>query len=138
MVGCTGPTADSSPSSALAGTQWRRVEFQSMDDTSIRPEDPAQYTLAFGDDGRVAMQLERNRGTGPFSVEKGEGGETGSLTIGPLAETRAMCPPTSMDEQIARDMDYVRGYLLRDGQLALSLMADGGVYLWEPAETAAP
>ena len=25
-----------------------------------------------------------------------------------------------------------RGYLLRDGRLYLSLMADGGIYAWEP------
>lgn len=37
-----------------------------------------------------------------------------------------------MDERIARDASQVRGYLLRDGQLHLSLMADGGIYSWEP------
>lgn len=131
-VGCSGPSTSSSPDSALAGTQWRLVEFQSMDDTSMRPEDPEQYTLAFGNDGRISMQLDCNRGVGPFAIEPGTDGQTGSLTIGPLAVTRAMCPPPSMDEKIARDMDFVRGYLLRDGQLALSLMADGGIYLWEP------
>ena len=37
-----------------------------------------------------------------------------------------------MDERIARDAEWVRGYLLRDGQLHLSLMADAGIYSWEP------
>ena len=118
----------------LSGTRWRLVEFESMDDATgtTRPEDPADYTLAFDADGTVAMRLDCNRGTGPWSATPGETGQTGSLTIGPLAVTRALCPPPSMGEQIARDMDYVRGYMLRDGRLSLSLMADGGIYLWEP------
>jgi len=28
---------------------------------------------------------------------------------------------------------YVRAYLLRNGRLHLSLMADGGILVWEPA-----
>ena len=38
-----------------------------------------------------------------------------------------------MDERIARDCDAVRSYLIKDGQLHLSLLADGGIYTWEPA-----
>jgi hypothetical protein len=37
-----------------------------------------------------------------------------------------------MDERIARDVQWIRGYLLRDGQLHLSLLADAGIYSWEP------
>jgi hypothetical protein len=37
-----------------------------------------------------------------------------------------------MDVQIARDSEYVRSFLLRDGRLYLDLMADGGQYVWEP------
>jgi hypothetical protein len=36
-----------------------------------------------------------------------------------------------MDTQIARDAQYVRTYVLRDGRLYLNLMADGGNYVWE-------
>ena len=34
-------------------------------------------------------------------------------------------------------MAYVRSYLLEDGKLYLSLMADGGIYEWAPLQTAA-
>jgi len=37
-----------------------------------------------------------------------------------------------MDEQFAGQAEYIRSYLLRDGNLYLSLMADGGIYAWEP------
>ena len=121
----------------LAGTQWRLVEYQSMDDTSTQPPDSIRYTLDLGADGRVAMQLNCNRGMGTWSAEAGPGvesepeSESGTITFGPMAVTRALCPPPSMDEQIARDMDRVRGYLLRGDTLSLSLMADGGLYHWE-------
>ncbi len=121
----------------LAGTRWRLLEIQSMDDAvgTTRPDDPSLYTLVFQPDGRVAMRLNCNRGTGPWSVELGAGGNSGNLRIGPLAMTRALCPEPSLDERIARDMDHVRSYLLRDGLLSLSLMADGGVYHWRPDES---
>jgi hypothetical protein len=46
--------------------------------------------------------------------------------------TRALCPPPSLDEQVTSQAQYVRSYLLRDGRLHLSLMADGGIHVWEP------
>jgi hypothetical protein len=41
-----------------------------------------------------------------------------------------------MDESIVAQSGYVRSYLLRDDRLYLSLMADGGIYVWA-RETAA-
>lgn len=125
---------------SLAGTQWRLIEFQSMDDSTEQPQDTVLYTLSLGADGRVAMQLGCNRGTGTWSAEPGPGVgsepdvESGTIAFGPMAVTRALCPPPSMDEQIARDMDFVRGYYLRGDTLSLSLMADGGLYRWVPHE----
>jgi len=118
----------------LAGTEWQLVEFQSMDDAigTIRPDDPTVYTMRLGDDGSVSMQLNCNRARGDWTAEPSADKSTGSFRFGPLAVTRALCPPPSMDERIARDADYVRGYLLKDGNLYLSLMADAGIYAWEP------
>jgi hypothetical protein len=65
-------------------------------------------------------------------AESGDDGNSGRFELGALAMTRALCPPPSLNERIAGDADYVRSYLLRDGRLYLSLMADGGIYVWEP------
>jgi membrane-bound inhibitor of C-type lysozyme len=43
-----------------------------------------------------------------------------------------MCPPGSLNDRIARDLGYVRSYVMKDGHLFLSLMADGGIYEFEP------
>jgi len=120
----------------LAGTAWRLVEFQSMDDAvgAIRPEDPAEYTMHLRRDGTVAMQLACNRATGTWSVEPSRDPSNGRFRFGPLAVTSALCPPPRLDERIAADARWVRGYLLREGRLHLSLMADGGIYSFEPLD----
>jgi para-nitrobenzyl esterase len=50
-----------------------------------------------------------------------------------MALTRAMCPPESLHDQLVKHWPYVRSYVIRGGHLHLSLMADGGIYEFEPA-----
>ncbi len=127
-----------SPSSPLAGTDWQLHTIQSMDDAqgTTKIADPSKFTVHFGADGRANFQLDCNRGMGDWKVESA-GAESGKLTFGPIAATRALCPPPHVDERVARDMAYVRSYLLKDGKLFMSLMADGGIYEWAPLKAAA-
>lgn len=117
---------------SLAGTHWRLVEFQSMDDRqgTTRPSEGSLYTMWLHGDGTVAMQLGCNRATGTWSAAPGSDAASGRFEFGPLAATRALCPPPSMDESIVAQSQFVRSYLLKDGRLYLSLMADGGIYVW--------
>jgi len=116
----------------LAGTHWRLVEFQSMDDRQgiTRPAAGSLYTMWLHGDGTVAMQLNCNRATGTWSAARGSDAASGRFEFGPLAVTRALCPPPSMDEGIVAQSRFVRSYLLKDDRLYLSLMADGGIYVW--------
>ena len=123
VVGCA-TTTDSGP---LGGTVWRLVEFQGGDGAVLRPDDRGKYTIAFGTDGRVSLRVDCNRGSGPWRSDG-----PSHLEFGPLALTRAMCPPGSMHDQIVRNWEYVRSYVLEGGHLFLSLMADGGIYEYEP------
>jgi len=43
-----------------------------------------------------------------------------------------MCPPGSLHDQIVKQWPHLRSYVMRDGHLFLSLMADGGIYEFEP------
>ena len=135
LAACTTLVAPSSGTS-LAGTSWQLVAIQSMDDAqgTTRIADPARFTLHFGADGRASLRLDCNRGTGTFEAIPATDGR-GSLRFGPIAATRALCPPPQIDERVARDLGYVRSYLFQDGKLFLSLMADGGIYEWHPAAT---
>lgn len=118
----------------LAGTSWQLLAIQSMDDAqgTTRVHEPGRFTLEFGRDGRAALRLDCNRGSGTYLVQPAADGSSGALTFGPIAATRAMCPPPHLDERIARDLAHVRSYLLKDGRLYLSLLADGGIYEWAP------
>lgn len=120
------------PPASLAGTQWRLVEFQSMDDKQgiTRPGEGTLYTMRLHGDGTVAMQLNCNRATGSWTARPGSDAKSGNFEFGLLAATTALCPPPSMDEGIVAQSRYVRGYLLKDDRLYLSLMADGGICVW--------
>lgn len=130
------PAASPTASSAkpLAGTEWRLVEFRSMDDAVgiARPSDPSLYTMRLNGDGTVNMRLNCNRAMGSWRATPAADPSSGQFEFGPLAGTRALCPPPSMDEQITAQAGYIRSYLLKDGRLYLTLMADGGIFAWEP------
>jgi len=111
----------------LEGTSWQLVEFAGGDDTKIKPDDGSRYTLQFMNDGKVAARLDCNRGHGSW-----ESKEPNQLRLGPMATTRAMCPPGSMHDRLVKDLPHVRSYVLKDGHLFLSLMADAGTYEFEP------
>jgi heat shock protein HslJ len=120
---------------SLSGTSWQLVKFQSSDDKTLMPDDRTKYTVAFGSDGRVSVRIDCNRGNGSW-----KSGGPNQLQFGPLALTRAMCPPAPLNDRIPKDWEYVRSYTIKNGRLFLSLMADGGIYEFEPfneAETPA-
>ncbi|WP_416673990.1 carboxylesterase family protein [Egbenema bharatensis] len=113
----------------LGGTSWQLVQFQSGDGTVLIPDDPTKYTITFTAAGQINMQIDCNRGRGTWISE-----EPHQLVFGPLATTRALCPPGSLFDRIVQDWEYVRSYTLQDGHLFLSLMADGGTYEFAPID----
>ncbi|MGR8950515.1 MAG: META domain-containing protein [Gammaproteobacteria bacterium] len=123
------------PATGLAGSEWRLLYFESMDDSIGRAiPDPSQtYTMRLNADGTVHMVLNCNRANGTWTIEPGSDAVSGRFSFGPLASTKALCPPPSLDERIVADAMHVTGFLLRDGNLYLSLMADAGIYAWGPA-----
>ena len=128
-------TARGTSGNPLAGTGWRLVEFQSMDDATgtVRPHDPSRYTMRLNSDGTVTMRLDCNHATGTWSAEPVGNGTSGRFEFGPLAATHALCRPQGMDQTITAQAKFIRSYLLKGGRLYLSLMADGGILVWEPA-----
>lgn len=117
----------------LAGTSWRLLGFESMDDAIglVRPDNPSNYVMRLNRDGTVTMRLNCNFASGTWSVAAGDSDASGQFKFGPLAATRAPCSPPSMGQNIAALAEFIRSYLLRDGMLYLSLIADGGIYAWQ-------
>ena len=111
----------------LGGTSWQLVRFQGSDDKLLTPDDPAKYTIAFATDGSVSARIDCNRGRGTW---KSSG--PNQLQFGLLALTRAMCPPGSLHDRMVKDWEFVRSYIWQGKSLFVALMADGGIYQFEP------
>jgi heat shock protein HslJ len=130
VLAACGAFAQTPPPSAapnLGGTSWRLVRFQGSDDKTLTPDDPAKYTIEFNTDGSLTARIDCNRGRGTW-----QSSGSSQLQLGPLALTRAMCPPGSLHDRIVKDWSFVRSYVIKDGHLFLSLMADGGIYEFAP------
>lgn len=123
-------------SERLAGTSWRLLEMQSMDDAqgTTRAGNPDRYTITFNEDGTAYMKLDCNRGHSSYETAS-TGADQGSLTFGNIASTMAMCPPDSLSDKLGQQLGFVRSYIVRNGQLNMALMADGGILVWERTET---
>ena len=119
-------TVPSSPP-RLDGTSWQLVQFQGGDGKILTPDDRAKYTLEFVAGGNLTARIDCNRGRGSW---KSSG--PGQVELGLLALTRALCAPGSLHDQIVKQFGNIRSYVVKDGPLFLSLMADGGIYEFEP------
>jgi para-nitrobenzyl esterase len=119
--------AQSIQSPELAGTSWQLVKFEGSDDKTLTPDDRSKYTIEFAAAGQLTARVDCNRGRGTW---KSTGPK--QIAFGPLALTRAMCPAGSLHDQIVKQWGNIRSYVIRDGHLFLALMADGGIYEFEP------
>jgi len=132
-VFATGPPPLGTLSGGFAGTSWQLVQFQSMDDTVRKPDDRAKYTIEFAGEGKLTARIDCNRGIGTW---KSSG--PNQIEFGPLALTRAQCPPGSLHDQIVRQWPFIRSYVMKNGHLFLALAMDGGIYEFEPIGKAKP
>jgi heat shock protein HslJ len=123
-----GPSSSGSSSApSLAGTSWRLVRFEGGDDTVLKPDDPSKYTIELAAGGQLTARIDCNRGRGTW-----KSASASQIEFGPMALTRAQCPPGSLHDQIVKQWGNIRSYVIRDGHLFLALMADGGIYEFEP------
>ena len=102
--------AKPSSNTPLAGTDWRLVYFQSMDDAigTVRPDDRSRYTMRLRNRDIVTMRLSCNRASGTWAAKPSGNGSSGRFDFGSLAVTRASCPSPSMDARIAAHAKYSR------------------------------
>ena len=82
---------------------------------------PDRYTLAFPEAGRIALKADCNRAAGGVTF-----GDDGALKIGPMAMTRAMCPPGSLSDRFAQDVERSTRWSIDGGALLLSQPGGAG------------
>jgi len=115
----------------LDGTSWQLVRFQGSDGRTLTPDDRSKYTIAFRSFGGLIVRVDCNRGRGTWkSVGPNQ------IQFEPLTLTLMQCAPGSLHDHILKQWTFVRSYVIRDGHLFLSLMADGGIYEFEPIKAA--
>jgi heat shock protein HslJ len=112
----------------IVGRPWQLVRIRMTDGAVLVPGDPARYTLELGADGRASIQADCNRGSGNFQLDGA------SLGFGPVATTRAMCPPGSLSDRYLAQLGLVASWTEKDGKLHLATRADGAVLEFQPAD----
>ena len=121
---CAGtPEATVPVEDPLKGTQWQLVDIQYMDDTVLKPDAAGKYALRFDNDGSVSIKADCNMLGGSYTYTSPSG-----LEFGPLRSTMAFCGEKSLYNRFTKDMPFVRSFVIKDGNLHLALMADGGIY----------
>lgn len=113
---------------AIIGVMWQWQETQGMDDSTESPSDPSVYTLTLNADGTFNVVADCNNASGSYVLDGSQ------LTLEVELSTMALCPPESLSEDFLTDLGFVRSYVLEDGELYLSLMADGGILRFTAAE----
>jgi para-nitrobenzyl esterase len=131
LAACASPASLPAPpasAASLEGTSWRLVQIRMSDGVTRPAIERSRYTVGFGANGVLNVRFDCNRGSGSW---KSSGPD--NVEFGPLALTRAMCPMGSLHDELVRQWSYVRSYVIKDGRLYLSLMADGGTIELEPS-----
>mgnify|MGYP001244529118 CR=1 FL=1 len=109
----------------LHGVTWQWVRFRSGRGDEVVPDDPARYTLTIGDDGTARVVAACNHGEGPARIEN----ESIDLT---LTMTQMACEPGSLGEEYVGYLTEAVSWVIRDGQLHLSLPMDAGIASFAP------
>lgn len=90
----------------------------------MQPASPESYTLQFIDD-RAAIRADCNRGAGKVTL-KGD-----RVSFGPMAMTRAFCPPPSLGDAYARQLHAAEQASVVDGVLRIELKDDDAMFFTE-------
>lgn len=100
----------------LAGTEWKLTAIDTAGSTTtLTPALQARHTIAFADGGELQLRLDCNRGRSTWTAGQPANG-AGSISIGPVAGTRAFCPEPSFGDELARLSDAQRYITTLDGR----------------------
>ncbi len=101
LLACSGTIAEpskvtSSPIASLAietNVVWHLHSIVGADGSLLPIADPSVFTLMLTGDGKVSARADCNRASGGYSIS----GHT--LSIGPIASTRAYCATAPVDQR---------------------------------------
>lgn len=93
---------------------WHLRSMTSADGSFLAIEDPSLFTLTLGDDGKLDARADCNRASSGYRTN----GNT--LSIGPIASTRAYCTTAPVDQQFLMLLGGENSVTTSDATLRLS------------------
>lgn len=127
----SGDAEASADAAALLGVEWQLVEIRQTGGQVLVVDEPTEYTIAFGTDGRFSGQLQCNRMSGSYQLEAGK------LVFGPVASTMAFCPDDGIFTVYNSALSSARLYGIVDGRLVVSFGTAGEELVYAVADTGA-
>jgi heat shock protein HslJ len=110
------------PGDTLGRGPWRWIATVTPA-ARIASPNPDVYTLEFLPDSTVRALLDCNRGSGRYHLDGH------SMRIGPLAATRMMCPPGSMDATFGGNLNAVHSWSMEADTLQLNMVPESWMLL---------
>ncbi len=89
--------------------------------SAVQSPNPEAYTLQF-DDGRAAIRADCNRGSGAVTLDGDR------VAFGPMAMTRAFCPPPSRGDEYARALQSAERISVYGDVLRLDLKEGASMF----------
>jgi len=135
LAGCeTVPEGNEAPGHELTRHGWNLVEITHRNSQPIKlsPDQQARHQLRFNRDGTLSMTLDCNRGNADWTASVSQTG-SGTLVIGQVAATRALCPPPSYGEDMAADLPSAQGYTVLPGGRMVNIVTRHSVYIFTAA-----
>ncbi len=111
FTGCCNCGKMSSRTGSLTGGRWQLVQFEGRTFAAAGES----YTLTFSADNNVSGKGGCNRLTGTFKSDR----EKSTLSFGPLAGTRMMCPDQAQEDAFLKTLGTVDAYRIDGGMLLL-------------------
>lgn len=118
------------PPHPLDGTSWRLANVEtSGTSTQLTTELSSRHRLTFEAGGRLQMQLDCNRGNADWSASMPVD-DNGTISVGPVASTRAFCPPPTFGEELATSLPEATEFGLMPEGTRLSIRAPRAIYIF--------
>ena len=101
-------------------TTWEWIWFGSGAE-EFDVEAPERYTVAFSADGKVAIQVDCNRGVATYEL-----GPDGTIELSPIGVTMMLCEDDQLGDRFVKSLEQVRLHFEKDGDFVLEAPISSG------------
>jgi len=129
FAGCA-TMPDEPADSGLADTSWVLIATEDGAGSEPREVPLNKYAMSLDATGRARFTFDCNKGTSDWTAAPSSG-STGTLSFGPIAVTKALCPDTGFGEALAAALSKPRQYQIYDGRLTMSAGESELSYVWD-------